>query len=477
MFPGEADFDGLNNSYPAANLPSGGSYVSTKTNISYTFPGYQNGSDNVIMSGQQIEVPSASYFSLQMLVATESAGSSGNMTFEYTDGTTTLAEVRSNPYSSFLSILKGEVVMPSYYTVNTTNFNTSHIFEYVGPVDYTKTLSSITLPDTSNETSRIHMFSMSLVKQSGIEIQYVRPTQKHSGDRVQAVEVVINNSGPEWISGDGVVISIAGAGIQTITPGYIQRMRPGDQKKIDVQVIGCGNVTTTVTLSGSINATYTIGNVKFGLEDYSSELSSLSQHESPDWFGDAKFGIFIHWGPYSVPGWGNSTPVEIYAEWYWWYGHHRNADKADVYTHHLETYGPDVVYDDFFANFTASEFDPKSWVDLIADAGAQYFVLTTKHHDGFALFDTKETTHRNSLHYGPKRDLLKELFDAAKEYQPQLKRGTYFSLPEWSVIIHPVLHFQNMKLTIKQVQSFIRSLWFLTDNRSCQHFLARNPCR
>ncbi len=58
-------------------------------------------------------------------------------------------------------------------------------------------------------------------------------------------------------------------------------------------------------------------------------------------------------------------------------------------------------------------------------------MLTTKHHDGFALFDAGATTNRTSLHYGPKRDLLKELFDAAAEYQPSLKRGTYFSLPEW----------------------------------------------
>jgi len=133
-----------------------------------------------------------------------------------------------------------------------------------------------------------------------------------------------------------------------------------------------------------------------------------------------------------VPGWGNSTPYEVYAEWYWWYGHHRAADtKADVYQYHLDTYGPDVVYDDFFDNFTASAFDAKSWVDLFADSGAQYFVFTAKHHDGFAMFDTKKTTNRNSLNYGPKRDILKELFDAAKAYQPQLHKGTYFSLPEW----------------------------------------------
>jgi alpha-L-fucosidase len=270
LVPGEANFDQLNNSYPAVNLPTGGTYVSTKTNISY------------ILSGQQIAVPSTSYFSLQMLVATESASGTGNMTFTYTDGTSTLAEVRSNPYSSFLSILKGEIVMPSYYTINTTNFNTSHIFEYVGPVDPSKTLSSITLPDTSNDTSRIHLFSMSLFQQTGIQVQFVRPTQKHSIERIQAVEVVLNSAN-EWISGEGVQISITGAGIETIEPGFIKRMRPGDQKKVDVGVIGCGNITATVTLTGSVNATYIIEGVQFGLEEYSSELESLSKHESPDW--------------------------------------------------------------------------------------------------------------------------------------------------------------------------------------------------
>lgn len=117
-----------------------------------------------------------------------------------------------------------------------------------------------------------------------------------------------------------------------------------------------------------------------------------------------------------------------------WYGHHLAADKADVYDYHYRTFGPDVVYDDFFDNFTAANWDPKEWVDLIDEAGAQYFVLTTKHHDGFALFDTMQTTNRSSINYGPKRDIVQELFDAAKTYQPHLRRGTYFSLPEWYIL-------------------------------------------
>jgi alpha-L-fucosidase len=115
----------------------------------------------------------------------------------------------------------------------------------------------------------------------------------------------------------------------------------------------------------------------------------------------------------------------------WYSTHHPQADPSDFYDYRLRTYGRDWAYDDTFPDFTASEFDAKAWVDLFAEAGAQYFVITSKHHDGFALFDTGATSNRSSLHYGPRRDLLRELFDAAATYQPSLRRGTYFSLPEW----------------------------------------------
>ena len=109
--------------------------------------------------------------------------------------------------------------------------------------------------------------------------------------------------------------------------------------------------------------------------------------------------------------------------------------KDETYQYHLETYGSDVVYDDFIQNFTASEFDPKEWVDLFADAGANYFVLTSKHHDGYALMDLPEdVTKRTSVAQFPHRDFVRELFDASKVHQPHLHRATYFSLPEW---FHP----------------------------------------
>lgn len=114
-----------------------------------------------------------------------------------------------------------------------------------------------------------------------------------------------------------------------------------------------------------------------------------------------------------------------------WYTTHRSADASDFYDYRFRTFGPEWNYDDSFPAYTGSNYDPKAWVDLIAESGAKYFVFTSKHHDGFANFDTGATTNRSSLHYGPKRDIMRELFDAAAKYQPALHRGTYFSLPEW----------------------------------------------
>lgn len=106
-----------------------------------------------------------------------------------------------------------------------------------------------------------------------------------------------------------------------------------------------------------------------------------------------------------------------------------------VYQYHRSTYGSNVAYDDFIQNFTASSWDPKEWVDIFADSGAQYFVQVSKHHDGYAIYDLPENvTKRTSVKLYPHRDFLKELFDAAKKFQPHLHRATYYSLPEW---FHP----------------------------------------
>lgn len=459
-YPGETFFETTyNRSFPPLNhLTTDGVYTSHLTGIQYSFPSYTGPSlpDNVIAENQTITVPVSNGtkpFSLNMLVANDKRDSilSYNMTYIYTDGTTALAEFRALSFFSFLTVTHGEIISPFTYTATGQDWNTSQIFEFTGALDATKTLAAVQLPDASNATTgRIHVFSMSLFTASSdsvgtsgwnattsgaaVEIQAVRPTQKWTEAGSQVVEVTINNVGTECVSGSGLAISLGGSGVTTVEAGVVKRLCPGDQKRIEVGVTGASNGTVTVTLaSSSTNQTSSFSGVSIGFETFTSDLDSISKHESPQWFDDAKFGIMIHWGPYAVPGYGGPPDVETYAEWFWWYSnnHFVGADKSDCYDYRLETFGPDWNYDDGFPNFTASAWDPKEWVDLFADAGAKYFVLTTKHHDGFTLFDAGATTNRSALNYGPGRDIVQELFDAAATYQPTMKRGTYFSLPEW----------------------------------------------
>ena len=146
---------------------------------------------------------------------------------------------------------------------------------------------------------------------------------------------------------------------------------------------------------------------------------SLHGHSVPYWYESAKFGIFIHWGLYSVPSW---APVGAdYAEWYWW---NYNRKGSATYNYHKSFYGPDIEYDDFISTWKPDQFDPQKWLDVIDSSGAKYFVFTTKHHDGFALFDT-QVTDRSSAKMNPYKDFTRELLTLAKNEYPHLKRGVY----------------------------------------------------
>ncbi|KAF5553745.1 glycoside hydrolase subgroup catalytic core [Fusarium phyllophilum] len=142
-----------------------------------------------------------------------------------------------------------------------------------------------------------------------------------------------------------------------------------------------------------------------GIPDYQANDASINFHWSPEWFNNAKFGIFIHWGIYSVPAYGSVKPNEDYAEWYWCRMHDPNY-KTKTYQYHAKTYGKNFKYDQFMSNFSVAGYNPKEWVDLFAEAGARYMVPMTKRFDW-------------------------ALLDAAARYQPHIRRGTYFSMPEW----------------------------------------------
>ena len=132
---------------------------------------------------------------------------------------------------------------------------------------------------------------------------------------------------------------------------------------------------------------------------YQPAWSSLMQTKTPDWFKQKRFGIFIHWGVYSVPANSNE-----------WYPRNMYIEGMPAYEHHIKTYGSqkDFGYKDFIPMFHAEKFDPAEWVRLFKEAGAGYVFPVAEHHDGFQMYKS-ELSHWNSAEMGPKRDVLGEL--------------------------------------------------------------------
>jgi alpha-L-fucosidase len=152
---------------------------------------------------------------------------------------------------------------------------------------------------------------------------------------------------------------------------------------------------------------------------------SLDSHKIPKWYDDAKLGLSMHWGVYSVPAWAPREPGISYAEWY---GNRMNDKRNPTSTYHIENYGEKFTYDDFISKWKAENFDPVSWAKFAKEMGAKYIFITSKHHDGFCLWPSKYTD-RNAMKMGPKKDLLGEFFKAGRK--EGLKVGLYYSLMEW----------------------------------------------
>ncbi|MCM8570386.1 alpha-L-fucosidase [Gramella jeungdoensis] len=157
-------------------------------------------------------------------------------------------------------------------------------------------------------------------------------------------------------------------------------------------------------------------------------IQKLEKREYPDWFTNAKLGIFIHWGLYSVPAYGGK---ESYGEWFL-----RGLQTKDsLRTNFMkDAYGEDFTYNDFTTLFRAELFEPDEWARLFKKAGAKYVVLVSKHHDGYTLWPSKYSRNWNSVDTGPHRDIVKDLTEAVRE--EGLKMGLYYSLPEWNHPLH-----------------------------------------
>jgi alpha-L-fucosidase len=137
---------------------------------------------------------------------------------------------------------------------------------------------------------------------------------------------------------------------------------------------------------------------------YRPDWQSLQTYQEPEWYKDAKFGIFIHWGLYSVPAFGSE-----------WYSRNMYEPGTPEYEHHLATYGPQSKfgYKDFLPMFKAEHFDPRAWAQLFRESGAKYVMPVGEHHDGFPMYESNLTDWCAGK-MGPKRDILGELAEAIR---------------------------------------------------------------
>jgi alpha-L-fucosidase len=160
--------------------------------------------------------------------------------------------------------------------------------------------------------------------------------------------------------------------------------------------------------------------------EYRANWESLARHDAaPEWFRDAKFGIYFHWGPYSVPAFGNEHYPRTM------YGHPSGKKPVDTgkgynpaigfqsfreHEFHKKTYGDpaEFEYHHLIPLFRAEHFDAKEWAQLFADAGARFAGPVAEHHDGYAMWDS-DLTPWNAADTGPRRDIVSEMAQAVRD--------------------------------------------------------------
>ncbi|MEU3338601.1 alpha-L-fucosidase [Streptomyces sp. NPDC006668] len=429
------DFDGSGYTFPGEELPAGRVEVD---GVPFDFPASTAGAkNNVVALGQRVDLPRGRYLSAVFLTSGSYGDASGKATVHYADGTTSTAGLGGADWYA----AGGSLSAPYRYTPDGTKdqhsvgIGTSEVW-----TDPQREAVAITLPVTNPAEAgkaSLHVFALTLqpaAQGRALTLRAARSTNSLlESTGAQSVEATVVNAGTVAIlTGDEVSVRVDVPGARTVEPARVRRLDPGEQARVRVGIRNRAGTAPGTQRDGSVSVygrgrqvTSRQSGLTLGVADYRPTEASLDGHQAPYWFQGAKFGIFIHWGVYSVPAW---APVgKQYAEWYW----DQMQDPANpTYAYHRDTYGEDFAYDDFIPRFTARKFDPRAWVELFRDAGAQYHVLTSKHHEGFALWDTK-VSDRNAVRMGPKRDLVKELFEASRRYAPELHRGLYFSMPEW----------------------------------------------
>lgn len=430
---GIGDFDGAGHAYPATSLPSSGTH--TLGGIPYLL---DTGSDldNVVALGQTLPLPPGRYTSAYVLTAATYGPTTGEVTVHYADGTSTGVALYS---PDWYRGPETPLLQTTYrFARSGRQWRAANLYMEQIPFDPAREAVSLTVPSThapAAHVASLHLFAVTLqpaVVGEGIAVSGAVTTAKTLPDGAQVIQATVTNPGSTWFTASNpVTVTVRGDGIATVDPATVSALGPGEQAGVEIGVtfpnspsgsVRSGTVLA-VTAAGA-SAMQTIA-IPTGISPYTATTASIQQHQAPDWYNNAKFGIFVHYGLYSIPAWAPAG--DTYEEWYW---HSMNQKGSATYRHQLQTYGLTSTYDDFIPRFTAAHFDPKAWVTLFAAAGARYFVLVSKHHDGFALFRTRYS-HRNSVDLGPRKDIVGLLLAAARTYTPQLHAGLYYSLPEW----------------------------------------------
>lgn len=185
---------------------------------------------------------------------------------------------------------------------------------------------------------------------------------------------------------------------------------------------------------------------------YENNWESLNSRPVPEWFADAKFGIFIHWGLYSVPAY---APVRDYAEWYGYACNMENCEtesQEKYKAYHKEHYNSRPYYD-FINDFKGERFDAQKWAELFQRAGAKYINFVSKHHDGYCLYETEYAPGLNSVECAPKRDFLMELKNAMEG--TGVRFGVYHSVYEWW---HPYYLEDPEKYALEHLHPMLKEL-------------------
>ncbi len=189
------------------------------------------------------------------------------------------------------------------------------------------------------------------------------------------------------------------------------------------------------------------------MKPFKPSWESLGLHEVPKWYEEAKFGIFIHWGLYSVPAWATPTGELGKVPWDEWY---RNNPYAEWYLNtlrikgspterfHIKTYGENFAYEKFADIWKAENWNPDEWAELFESIGARYVVITTKHHDGFCLWNSSYTDY-SVVKRGPSVDVVNELQKSVRKRG--IRFGVYYSgALDWRFTRDPIEDITDMKL-------------------------------